>query len=77
MCTCGDKNIKRQQQQNNNITTTTLSVCIPITLFTCLTMLCGTDNIPQNIPGYSHIQSNYKEYSLKYYQSHKTLLWIY
>ena len=36
-------------------------------------MFCGTDNILQNIP---YIQSKCGEYFVKYYQSHKTLLWI-
>ena len=36
-------------------------------------MLCGTDNIQQNIP---HIQSEYGEYSTYYCWSHITLLWI-
>jgi hypothetical protein len=39
-----------------------------ITLFRSKTMLCGTDNIPQNI---SHIHTECGEYS----QSHKTLSW--
>jgi hypothetical protein len=36
-------------------------------------MLCGIDNIMQNIP---HIHTECGEYSTKYCQSHITLLWI-
>ena len=36
-------------------------------------MLCGIDNIQQNIP---HIQIEYGAYYVEYYQSHKTMLWI-
>ena len=36
-------------------------------------MLCETNNTPQDIP---NIQFEYEEYSVEYYQSHKTLLWI-
>ena len=36
-------------------------------------MFCVTDNILLNI---LHIQFEYGEYSIKYCQSHKTLLWI-
>lgn len=41
--------------------------------------VCETNNIPQTILGHSHIQSeceNIQEYSMKYYQSHTTLLRI-
>ena len=41
-----------------------------ITLFRSIAVLCGTDNIMQNIP---HIQFEYEEYAIEYYQSHKTL----
>ena len=44
-----------------------------ITLFTSITMFCGTDNILQNIP---HIQTQCTKYSAKYCSSHITLLWI-
>ena len=36
-------------------------------------MFYGIDNIPQNIP---HIQSRYEKYSVEYFQSNRTLLWI-
>ena len=36
-------------------------------------MFCGTESIMRNIP---YIQHTYEEYSTKYCQSHKTLLWI-
>jgi len=36
-------------------------------------MLCGINNVLQNIP---HIQSDCEAYSAKYCQSHITLLWI-
>jgi hypothetical protein len=44
-----------------------------ITLFKSITMLCGTDNILQNI---YHIQSECGEYSIEYCQFHRTLLSI-
>jgi len=44
-----------------------------ITLFKSITMLCETNNIPQNIP---HNRIEYGKYSVEYFQSHKTLLWI-
>ena len=47
--------------------------CKHITLFRSITMLCGTNNILQNIP---HIQIEYGEYFVEYCQSHITLLWI-
>jgi hypothetical protein len=50
-----------------------------ITSFRCLTMFYAIDNIPHNIPKYSHIErecGNTWEYSMKYYQSHRTLLCI-
>ena len=40
-------------------------------LFKSITMLCGSDNILQNIP---HIKIECDEYRAKYYQSHRTLL---
>jgi hypothetical protein len=43
-----------------------------MTLFRSITMFCGTDNIPQAI---LHIQTKYEVYSIKYCQSHVTLLW--
>ena len=39
-----------------------------IALFRSITMFCGTDSIPQNIP---HIEFEWGEYFMKYYQSHK------
>ena len=36
-------------------------------------MLCGTNNIPWNIP---HIQKESGEYSMEYCQTHITRLWI-
>ena len=39
-----------------------------IALFRSITMFCGIDNIPQNIP---HIEFEWGEYFMKYYQSHK------
>jgi hypothetical protein len=44
-----------------------------ITLFISITMFRGTRNILWNIP---HIQYECEKYSVKYCQSHKTLLWI-
>ena len=43
-----------------------------ITLFSYITMLCGTVYIVQSI---LHIQSECEEYSAQYSQSHRTLLW--
>jgi hypothetical protein len=45
---------------------------IDITLFRSIKVVCGIDNIFWNIP---HIQYECGEFSAKYYQSHKTLLW--
>ena len=45
-------------------------VLLHITLFRSITMLYGNDSIPRNIRRYSRI------YSVEYYQSHRTLLWI-
>jgi hypothetical protein len=44
-----------------------------ITLIRSIIMLCGTDNILQDIP---HIYFECGEYYAEYYQSQKTLLWI-
>ena len=44
-----------------------------ITLFTSITLFCGTDSTPQNI---LHIQIEGGKYSVEYCQSHRTLLWI-
>ena len=44
-----------------------------ITLFISITMLCWIGNIPQNIP---HFQYEYEKYSMKYYHTHITMLWI-
>ena len=44
-----------------------------ITLLKFIIVLCGTDNIQQNIP---HIQSEFGKYSIEYCQSRTTLLWI-
>ena len=44
---------------------------LTITLFRFITMLCGIDNIIQNIP---HIQSKCEEYYVKYCLSHKIVL---
>jgi hypothetical protein len=41
-----------------------------ITIFKSITMLYGTNNIPQNI---SNTHSKCEEYSIEYYQSHITL----
>ena len=47
--------------------------CSNITLFTSITMLCGTNNIPQKIP---HIERERGKYSMEYCYSHITMLWI-
>ena len=47
-----------------------------MTLFISITMLCGTHNILYNILGYSQHSDWLCEYSMKYFQSHRTLLWI-
>ena len=44
-----------------------------ITLFRFITMFYGTDSISWNI---LHIRTECGEYSMKYYQPHRTLLWI-
>ena len=51
-----------------------LFICIAITSFKSITMFSGIDSIIGNI---LHILiCKYKEYSMKYYQSRITLLWI-
>ena len=45
----------------------------PITISRSITMLCGTDNIPHNIPPHS---DRMWEYFMDYCQSHITLLWM-
>ena len=53
---------------------------VVITLFKFTTMFCGIDSIPRNILGYVpysyQMWERYWEYSVKYCQSNKTLLWI-
>ena len=44
-----------------------------IRLFIFITVFYGTENTPRKIIG---IHIEYKEYSIEYYRSHKTLLWI-
>ena len=44
-----------------------------VTLFKPIAVFCGIDNIMQNIP---HIRLECEEYSIKYWQSHITLLWV-
>ena len=44
-----------------------------ITLFRSIMILCGIDNILKNIP---HIQFECEKYFAKYFQFHRTLLWI-
>ena len=48
---------------------------VDITLFRSITLLRGIDGIPGNIPCNSQ-PIEYGEYSLKYCQSRRTLLWI-
>ncbi len=40
-----------------------IAAAINIALFSCITLLCGTDNIPRNIPRF---QSEYGEYFVEY-----------
>ena len=44
-----------------------------IILFKFITMFSETDNILHNL---HHIQTKYGEFSTKYIQSHKTMLWV-
>ena len=48
-------------------------ISLHCTLFRSMTMLCGTNNIIQNIP---HIQAECEKYFAEYCQSYRTLLWI-
>ena len=47
-----------------------------ITLLRSITMFCEIDNIAQNNPHIYMDYANILEYFVKYYQSHKVLLWV-
>ena len=64
---------KRTHWGRSSVPNTFQEKLVNITLFRSITMLCGTDNIIWNI---LHIQFECGEFSIEYFQSCKTLLWI-